>query len=127
MQEPHGKGPFMKIKNYQEDIVLHAISVLMEDQPDLRNDQTFINDVAAYVLNRMSPKYIMSERGFTRLAVSHLLENGNGEGISDLVELMALFNRYGLSLRQFALFPRLRSVHQNPETVPQWWQPKVFR
>ena len=92
MQEPYGKGPFMKIKNYQEDIVLHAISVLMEDQPDLRNDQTFINDVAAYVLNRMSPKYIMSERGFTRLAVSHLLENGNGEGISDLVELMALIN-----------------------------------
>jgi hypothetical protein len=82
----------MKIKNYQEDIVLHALNVLVEDQPNLRDDETFKNDVAAFVLNRMPPKYIMSERGFTRLALSHLMSNGNGEGLSDLVELMALIN-----------------------------------
>jgi hypothetical protein len=34
----------------------------------------------------------MSERGFTRLAISHLIENGNGEGLENLVELMALIN-----------------------------------
>jgi hypothetical protein len=83
---------FMKIKNYQEDIVIHALNVMMEDQPDLKKDETFVNDVAAYVLNRMPPKYIMSERGFTRLAISHLIENGNGEGLESLVELMALIN-----------------------------------
>jgi hypothetical protein len=82
----------MKIKNYQEDIVIHALNVMMEDQPDLKRDETFVNDVAAYVLNRMPPKYIMSERGFTRLAISHLIENGNGEGLESLVELMALIN-----------------------------------
>jgi competence protein ComFB len=83
---------FMKIKNYQEDIVIHALNVMMEDQPNLKGDQTFVNDVAAYVLNRMPPKYIMSERGFTRLAISHLIDNGNGEGLESLVELMALIN-----------------------------------
>ena len=62
--------------------------------------------------------------GYGAVLCIHVASNAS---LASLVELMALFNRYGLSLHQFAPFPRLRSAHQNPGTVPQWWQPKVFR
>jgi hypothetical protein len=82
----------MQLKNYQEDIVLHVLDIVLENYPELRNDMIFINDVAAYVLNRIPPKYIMSERGFTRLASFHLLNGQNGKGIVPLVELIGLIN-----------------------------------
>jgi len=82
----------MQLKNYQEDIVLHVLDIVLENNPELRNDMIFINDVAAYVLNRIPPKYIMSERGFTRLASLHLLNGQNGKGIVPLVELIGLIN-----------------------------------
>lgn len=83
----------MKVKNYQEDIVLHVLDIVLEKQPELKSDITFFNDVAAYVLNRIPPKYIMSERGFTRLASLHLLNERNGQGMVSLVELVGLINR----------------------------------
>ena len=52
----------MKLKNYQEDIVLHVIDIMLEDNPEIEADETLISDVAAYVLNRIPAKYIMSER-----------------------------------------------------------------
>jgi hypothetical protein len=82
----------MQLKNYQEDIVLHVLAIVLENQPELKNDIMFVNDVAAYVLNRIQPKYIMSERGFTRLASLHLLNEQNGRGMVPLVELIGLIN-----------------------------------
>ena len=49
----------------------HAIDIVLEDEPELRADEGFIYDVAAYVLNRIPPRYLMSERGFLRHAVEH--------------------------------------------------------
>ena len=83
----------MMLKNYQEDIVLHVLDIVLENRPELKNDMIFINDVAAYVLNRIPPKYIMSERGFTRLASSQLFNERNEKGIVPLVELVGLINR----------------------------------
>jgi hypothetical protein len=85
----------MQLKNYQEDVVMHVIDVALENSPDLRSDITFVNDVAAYVLNRVPPKYIMSERGFTRFVSLHFLndENGTDSGLVNLLELMAIVNR----------------------------------
>ena len=83
----------MQLKNYQEDIVLHVINIVLEDQLEYKTDITFINDVAAYALNRIPTKYIMSERGFTRLASLHLLHEDNGKGLVNLVELMGLINK----------------------------------
>ncbi|MCK4515693.1 MAG: late competence development ComFB family protein, partial [Spirochaetaceae bacterium] len=67
----------MKLKNYQEDVVLRAIDIALEDQSEVVSDPAFVNDVAAYVLNRVPPRYVMSERGFLRLTVEEL-EAGNG-------------------------------------------------
>ena len=51
-------------------------------------------DVAAYALNRIPPKYITSERGFTREVVH--ANNGNGqeeEKLLNVIELITLVNR----------------------------------
>ena len=89
----------MKLKNYQEDVVLRAIEIAMEDQPDLLSDENFVKDVAAYVLNRVPPRYVMSERGFLRLALEHLEEEQQDQSLANVIELMMLVNR-GVELVQ---------------------------
>ncbi len=83
----------MKLKNYQEDVVLRAIDIALEDQPGLTADPVFVNDVAAYVLNRIPPRYVMSERGFLRLTVEHLEEGDGVRSLANIIELMILVNR----------------------------------
>ena len=81
----------MRLKNYQEDVVLRAIEIALEDEPDLLKNRGFVNDVAAYVLNRIPPRYVMSERGFVRLAMDHLGDS-DGVGLTNIIELMMLVN-----------------------------------
>ena len=83
----------MKVKNYQEELVLNTINLVLEDRPEVKPDELLIHDVAAYTLNRIPPKYIMSERGFTRLASEYWLDNGSEHGITSLVELVLIINR----------------------------------
>lgn len=83
----------MKLKNYQEDIVLRAIEIALEDEPDLLADEDFVKDVAAYVLNRVPARYVMSERGFLRLALEHLEEDQQEKSLANVIELMMLVNR----------------------------------
>jgi competence protein ComFB len=83
----------MKLKNYQEDVVLRAIEIALEDQPDLLADDAFVNDVAAYVLNRIPPRYVMSERGFLRLALESLDDEHEQKSLANVIELMILVNK----------------------------------
>lgn len=83
----------MKLKNYQEDVVLRAIDIALEDQPHLTTDPVFVNDVAAYVLNRIPPRYVMSERGFLRLTVEQLEAGDGNRSLANIIELMILVNR----------------------------------
>ena len=86
----------MKLKNYQEDLVLNAIDIVSQDRQGIRLSEVQLQDVAAYSLNRLPPRYIMSERGFTRMASQYWVngeeEQGHG-GLADLIELMLLVNR----------------------------------
>ena len=83
----------MRLKNYQEDVVFRAIEIALEDQQDLLFDESFVNDVAAYVLNRVPPRYVMSERGFLRLALEHSDEGDQDRSLANVIELMMLVNR----------------------------------
>jgi competence protein ComFB len=87
----------MKLKNYQEDVVLRAIEIALEDSPELLEDGVFVNDVAAYVLNRIPPRYVMSERGFLRMALEHADETNQDKSLANVIELMILVNQ-GLDL-----------------------------
>ncbi len=83
----------MKLKNYQEDVVLRAIEIALEQEPDLLADEDFVKDVAAYVLNRVPARYVMSERGFLRLALEHFEEDQQEKSLANVIELMMLVNR----------------------------------
>ncbi len=83
----------MELKNYQEDVILGLIDILLEDEPDNVNDQHFKYDVAAYTLNRIPPKYFMSERGFTRFADLYLADEDSPDSFINLVELSVVVNQ----------------------------------
>ena len=103
----------MKLKNYQEDIVLRAIEIALEEEPELLADAEFVNDVAAYVLNRVPPRYVMSERGFLRLALEHNDEAAADQSMANVIGMMMLVNR-GVELVQSR-----RSVHKETESSPK--------
>ena len=84
----------MRLKNYNEDLVLETVRIVLKDRADIRPSRSFLLDVAAYALNRIPPKYITSERGFTREFVQ--ATNGNGEDeekLLNVIELITLVNR----------------------------------
>jgi len=83
----------MQVKNYQEELVLNTIDLVLQDREDVKPDELLVHDIAAYTLNRIPPKYIMSERGFTRLASEYWVDDGNDTGLTSLVELVLLINR----------------------------------
>jgi competence protein ComFB len=83
----------MRVKNYQEELVLNTINLVLQDRSDVDPDNLLIHDVAAYTLNRIPPRYIMSERGFTRLASEYWVDDGAEGGLTNLVELVFLVNR----------------------------------
>jgi competence protein ComFB len=107
----------MKLKNYQEDVVLRAIEIALEDQPELLENQDFVNDVAAYVLNRVPPRYVMSERGFVRLAMEHLSEDENSHGLANVIELMMLVNT-GLEVVRTRRPPKPKNGNGHVAAVP---------
>ncbi len=104
----------MKLRNYQEDVVLNAITIALEEREDLEKNEIFIKDVAAYVLNRLPPRYIMSERGFIRLASEFYEENK--KTLVNAIELMFLVNK-GIDV--VSKRPRFGGVEsdQNRETA----------
>jgi len=83
----------MKLKNYQEDLVLYVADIVIKDRPDIETGENLLHDVAAYTLNRLPPRYILSERGFTRLAADHWVEADSEDGIAGLVEVLILVHK----------------------------------
>jgi competence protein ComFB len=84
----------MRLKNYNEDLVLETVKVVLGDRKDIHPTRALILDVAAYALNRIPPKYITSERGLTRELIQAV--NGNdeeGERLVSVIELITLVNR----------------------------------
>jgi hypothetical protein len=83
----------MRLKNYNEDLVLETVKIVLKDRKDIHPTRSFILDVAAYALNRIPPKYITSERGFTREFVDAGNGNGEeGEKLINVIELITLIN-----------------------------------
>lgn len=114
----------MKLKNYQEDVVLRAIDIALEEEPILVSDPAFVNDVAAYVLNRIPPRYVMSERGFLRLTVEQLEEGNGNRSLANIIELMILVNR-GIDIVRSRRPSQAVNVDDKPE-VPSPDEANVF-
>ena len=82
----------MKLVNYQEDLVLHIAEIVLQDRPDVELSHELLLDTAAYALNRLPPRYIVSERGFTRLMADNMFDEDGGAKLGNLVELLFLIN-----------------------------------
>lgn len=81
----------VNIKNHQEDLVLRIIDLALEEEPELRNSESFVTDVAAYVLNRIPPRYSGGgERGFRRLVQPELVDEARDEFLVQSIETLAL-------------------------------------
>lgn len=59
----------MKLLNYMEDIAANELERLLEDTKDICKCQKCKLDMLAWALNRLPPKYIVSEKGrvFTKI------------------------------------------------------------
>ncbi|RKX67666.1 competence protein ComFB [candidate division TA06 bacterium] len=53
----------MEIRNYLEVEVLHLTAELIEKDKDMCNCEKCKSDVAAYALNHLRPKYVVSDEG----------------------------------------------------------------
>jgi hypothetical protein len=84
----------MRLKNYNEDLVLDTVKIVLKDRRDVRASRSFMLDVAAYVLNRTPPKYITSERGFTHEVLqAGPGEDSEGQRLVNIIELITHVNR----------------------------------
>jgi len=84
----------MRLKNYNEDLVLETVKIVLNDRKDIHPTRSFVLDVAAYALNRIPPKYITSERGFTHeFLQSGEISGDDGERLLSVIELITLVNR----------------------------------
>ncbi len=102
----------MKLKNYQEDLVLYLSDLVLKNRPDVKPSESLLHDVAAYTLNRLPARYIVSERGFTRLAADHWVENGNEKALASLVQVLILVNQAVDTIKG-----RRRETRPRPETL----------
>ncbi len=53
----------MSIKNIMEDIVFSTVEEVLKKEKDDNKTQEYREDICAFVLNRISPNYVTSERG----------------------------------------------------------------
>jgi competence protein ComFB len=53
----------MSIRNLMEDVVIDIVSEIISNDKDLSVKRIQKDDIVAYVLNRLQPKYVTSERG----------------------------------------------------------------
>lgn len=53
----------MAIRNLMEDIVSSVVYEVLSKEKELKHMEVFFDDIVAYVLNRIPPRYVTSERG----------------------------------------------------------------
>ena len=59
----------MKIQNYMEDVVHDELEILLNEREDVCKCNKCQMDMMVYALNRLSPKYVITDKGrlYTKL------------------------------------------------------------
>ena len=59
----------MKIQNYMEEVVQDELELLLEERNDVCKCQKCRFDIMVWALNRLPPKYVITDRGrlYTKL------------------------------------------------------------
>ncbi len=74
----------MALKNYMEDVVTDVVDIILKER-ELKLSDLARRDVIAFTLNRLPPKYIVSERGFTHSIIDEKNDPGFKEDIITVV------------------------------------------
>ncbi|MFW5799502.1 MAG: late competence development ComFB family protein [Spirochaetota bacterium] len=78
----------MYLRNYMEDVVIDVLDILLKERDDdICNSHQSKLDIIAFSLNRLPPKYIVSERGFTH---SFIEEINNTDWKTDVISVVNL-------------------------------------
>jgi len=70
MKDNYQEGIYLK--NYMEEVVFNYIDILIKDSPYCTCHLCRV-DIAAYALNRLPPKYVVTEKGqvYSKLSQLH--------------------------------------------------------
>ena len=77
----------MNLYNYMEDVVIDVLDILLKERDGICKCKQCKLDMTAFALNRLPPKYIVSERGFTHL---YMEEINNSNWRADIVSVVTL-------------------------------------
>ncbi len=78
----------MNLRNYMEDVVTDVLDILLKDRGENGHlSKQCKLDIIAFSLNRLPPKYIVSERGFTH---SYIEEINNTNWKADIISVVNL-------------------------------------
>lgn len=77
----------MRLKNYMEDVVTDVLDILLKERDGICKCKQCKTDIIAFALNRLPPKYIVSERGFTH---SYIEEINNVDWKTDVISVVNL-------------------------------------
>ena len=62
----------MDVHNFMEDVVKNLLEVLMAERSDICNCEKCRLDIMAVALNKLQPKYVVTEKGRVYLKLTEL-------------------------------------------------------
>lgn len=77
----------MVIKNFMEDAVKDVVEILLRDRNDICKCIQCRTDIIAFALNRLPPRYVVSERGLTHAFLEQLQNSKWDQDIISVVNL----------------------------------------
>ena len=83
----------MKIQNYMEDIVQDELELLLKDYGDICKCQKSKYDMMVWTLNRLPPKYVITDKGrmYTKLKEQEI--QFRADVIKELTKAIAYISR----------------------------------
>ena len=83
----------MKIYNYMEQIVKDMLDNLISERPDICKCQKCKFDMMAWALNRLPPRYVISDKGIIFTKLQEVEIQFRADVIRELTKAMALIGK----------------------------------
>lgn len=84
----------MAIKNYLEDIVKELVAAEAEKDPELKKSKSLQEDVIAYTLNHLKPKYARTRKGYILTEVDLATEQLRAEILVEVLKAIKIVKEH---------------------------------
>ena len=84
----------MAIKNYLEDIVKELVSAEAEKDKELKENKNLQEDVIAYTLNHLKPKYARTRKGYILTEVDLATEQLRAEILVEVLKAIKIVKEH---------------------------------